>query len=82
MTVHMEPHKLCSVSLREGTNLFIMIRVNVIFQHYELNKMNLLSPPSFKQRMFSFSLSHRANDGCLYVFDREQNKRTLKVRCV
>lgn len=25
------------------------------------------------------SLSNSANDGCLYVFDREQNKRTLKV---
>lgn len=25
-------------------------------------------------------LFNRANDGCLYVFDRELNKRTLKVR--
>ena len=31
--------------------------------------------------MCSISLSSpfRANDGCLYVFDLEQNKRTLKV---
>ncbi len=24
-------------------------------------------------------LTFRANDGCLYVYDREQNQRTLKV---
>lgn len=28
----------------------------------------------------SVFLRNRANDGCLYVFDRELNKRTLKVR--
>jgi len=35
--------------------------------------------PHFHALSLALSLSFRANDGCLYVFDLEQNKRTLKV---
>lgn len=51
----------------------ISLKLNKLFLYFQHKTHGI--------RMYSFSFfsQFRANDGCLYVFDLEQNKRTLKV---
>lgn len=61
-------------SLAGEYNRFLSVRVGSQCCWFEV-KCSCTSSDVWHGTLFHF----RANDGCLYVFDLEQNKRTLKV---